>query len=72
MLYCNGRCCHNGRRLALCGGTVTLRLYRNRFAGINIGGRDAMSIVDLLCVLGYTATIFSLGYMLGKDARKQK
>jgi len=58
--------------LALSGGTVTLRLYRNQLAGINIGGRDAMSILDLLGVLGYTATIFGLGYMMGKDARKQK
>ena len=31
-----------------------------------------MSILDLLGVLGYTATIFSLDYMLGKDAHKQK
>ena len=31
-----------------------------------------MSILDLICVLGYTATIFGLGYMLGKDAHKQK
>lgn len=31
-----------------------------------------MSILDLLGVLGYTATIFGLGYMIGKDARKQK
>ena len=31
-----------------------------------------MSIVDMLCVLGYTATIFSLGYMIGKDTHKQK
>ena len=31
-----------------------------------------MSILDLICVLGYTATIFSLDYMLGKDAHKQK
>ena len=31
-----------------------------------------MSIVDLICVLGYTAAIFSLGCMMGKDARKQK
>ena len=51
---------------------MTLRLYRNRLAGIHIGGRDAMTILDLLGVLGYTATIFSLGYMLGKDAHKQK
>ena len=31
-----------------------------------------MSILDLLGVFGYTATIFGLGYMMGKDARKQK
>ena len=31
-----------------------------------------MSIVDMLCVLGYTATIFSPGYMMGKDTHKQK
>ncbi len=31
-----------------------------------------MTILDLLAVLGYTAAIFSLGYMMGKDARKQK
>ena len=31
-----------------------------------------MSIWDLLGVLGYTATIFGLGNMMGKDARKQK
>lgn len=31
-----------------------------------------MTILDLLGVLGYTATIFSLGYMLGKDSHKQK
>ena len=31
-----------------------------------------MTILDLLGVLGYTATIFSLGYMLGKDTHKQK
>ena len=31
-----------------------------------------MSILALLSVLGYTATILSLGYMLGKDSQKQK
>ncbi len=31
-----------------------------------------MSITDLLSVLGYTAAIFSLGYMMGKDSHKQK
>ena len=31
-----------------------------------------MSIMDVLGVLGYTAAIFSLGYMIGKDVNKQK
>ena len=31
-----------------------------------------MTIVDLLCVLSYTATIFGLGYTMGKDVHKQK
>lgn len=31
-----------------------------------------MTILDLLAVLGYTATIFALGYMLGYNANKQK
>ena len=31
-----------------------------------------MSVLELLAVLGYTATIFALGYMLGSDANKQK
>ena len=35
-------------------------------------GADAMSISELLSVLGYTATIFALGYTLGVNANKQK
>ncbi len=31
-----------------------------------------MSVTDLLCVLGYTITVFSFGYMIGKDANKRK
>lgn len=31
-----------------------------------------MSIMELLAVLGYTATIFSLGYMIGYNTNKQK
>lgn len=33
---------------------------------------DTMTILDLMVVLGYTATIFSIGYMLGYNASKQK
>ena len=31
-----------------------------------------MDILELITVIGYTATIFSLGYMLGCNANKQK
>ena len=31
-----------------------------------------MSISELLSVLGYTATIFALGYTLGVNANKQR
>ena len=31
-----------------------------------------MTILELLAVLGYTATIFAVGYTLGCDANKQK
>lgn len=31
-----------------------------------------MTIFDLMAVLGYTATIFSIGYMLGFHANQQK
>ncbi len=31
-----------------------------------------MSVLELLAVLSYTATIFALGYMLGNNATKQK
>ena len=31
-----------------------------------------MSVLELIAVLGYTATIFSIGYMLGCNTNKQK
>ena len=31
-----------------------------------------MDILELMAVIGYTATIFSIGYMLGYNANKQK
>ncbi len=31
-----------------------------------------MDTLELMVVLGYTATIFSIGYMLGCNANKQK
>ena len=57
------RCCHNGRRFALCGGFVILRLHK---------GGMPMSIIDLLAVLSFGLTCFSAGYNLGKDHKSQK
>lgn len=31
-----------------------------------------MTVFDLMAILGYSATIFALGYMLGCNASKQK
>ena len=31
-----------------------------------------MTVLELLAVLGYTATIFAVGYTLGMNANKQK
>ena len=32
-----------------------------------------MEVIDILTIIGYTITVFSLGYALGKDyAKKQK
>ena len=66
-------CAMNGRRwCALCGGTVTLRWHRNPQGNLRKEGVDAMTILELLAVLGYTATIFAVGYTLGLSANKQK
>ena len=46
-------------------GLYTLRIYDEE-------GADAMTILELMAVLGYTATIFTIGYMLGQSANKQK
>ena len=66
-------CCHNGRRLALqrrdcnppaCKSEVILKYMK---------GGDEMDVVDFLAIIGYTITVFSIGYNLGKDfASKQK
>ena len=61
-----------GRRLALYGGTVTLRKNRNLQRNLQKEGADAMTVLELLAVLGYTATIFAVGYTLGLSANKQK
>ena len=31
-----------------------------------------MTLESMLALVGYTAAIFSLGYMIGKDLHKQK
>ena len=64
----NSRCYHNGRRLALYGGTVTLRNNRNlAWLEILLEGGSLMTIDTLLAVLGFGATMFGIGYMIGQN-----
>ena len=36
-------------------------------------GGDNMNVFEILAIIGYTITVFSIGYTLGKDiSRKQK
>ncbi len=57
---------------------MTLRDNRNLDGNIpdgNLrkeGGLMSMTVLELLAVLGYTATIFAVGYTLGMNANKQK
>ena len=61
---------NNGRRLALYGGTVTLRLHRNPNGNQRKGGLSLMSIVDFIAVVSFGLTCFGLGYSFGKDNNK--
>ena len=64
----SSRCYHNGRRLALYGGTVTLRNNRNlAWLEILLEGGSLMTIDTLLVVLGFGATMFGIGYMIGQN-----
>jgi len=60
----------DGRRLALCGGTVTLRIHRNLLAGIWERRAKLMDILGLIAVLSFGLTCFGIGYSLGKDSNK--
>ena len=62
----------DGRRLALSGGTVTLRLHRNLPAGIwERRAKWMLTIEGLISVLGLCLTCFGLGYAIGsKDNNK--
>ena len=31
-----------------------------------------MEVIDILTIIGYTITVFSLGYVLGKDLSKKQ
>jgi hypothetical protein len=61
---------YNGRRFALCGGTVTLRLHRNPNGNLKKGGLSHMSILDFIAVMSFGLTCFGIGYSLGKDNHK--
>ncbi len=62
----------DGRRLALSGGTVTLRLHRN--PGREIWERRAewmLTIEGLIAIISLVLTAFGLGYAIGsKDNHK--
>ena len=60
----------NGRRLVLCGGTVTLRLHRYPFWKFYWKEGKAMSVIDLIAVISFGLTCFIAGYNLGKDRNK--
>ena len=56
----------DGRRLALYGGTVTLRLHRNPFVGIWERRAEWMLTIEgLISVIGLCLTCFGLGYAIG-------
>ena len=65
-------CCHNGRRLAL-----QRRAYYppESKSGISLKyrkGGDNVNVFDMLSVIGYTITVFSFGYALGRDLSKKQ
>ena len=61
--------CHqDGGRLALSGGTVTLRLHRNP-KGNPVERRATLmlTIEGLIAVLSFGLTCFSIGYAIGRN-----
>ena len=61
--------CHQyGGRLALYGGTATLRLHRNP-KGNPLRGRAPLmlTIEELLAVISFGLTCFSVGYVIGRN-----
>ena len=61
--------CQDGRRLALYGGTVTLRLHRNPQGNLERRA-EPMDILELMTVLSFGLTCFGIGYSIGKDRNK--
>ena len=72
MRYTNEGAAINGRRLALYGGTVTLRYHRNPQGNLQKGGlKPMLTIEGLIAVLSLCLTAFGLGYAIGgKDNDK--
>ena len=55
----------DGRRFALSGGTVTLRLHRNPKGNLGKEGKRMLTIEGLIAVISLCITCFSLGYTIG-------
>ena len=61
--------CHqDGGRLALSGGTVTLRLHRNLKGNpVERRAKLMLTLEGLLAVLSFGLTCFSIGYAIGSN-----
>ena len=67
MLYFTYGCYQDGGRLALSGGTVTLRLYNPSQSGNNrLGGLAMLTIEGLIATLSFGLTCFSVGFAIGR------
>ena len=60
----------DGRRLALSGGTVTLRLHRNPQGNRKERRAEPVDILELIAVLSFGLTCFGIGYSIGKDSKR--
>lgn len=58
----------DGRRLALCGGTVTLRVYRNPQGNpIERRAIPMLTFEGLIGVISLCVGCFSLGFVIGRN-----
>ena len=65
MIKCRKATIH-GRRLALSGGTVTLRIYRNPLWKSDRKEGNAMDVFQFMQIVGFALAFFVAGYTLGK------